>query len=61
MEALIDSMMLADVETFRQVYREADRLQRLVNDLQELGHEVMRLLRQIAKEQQCSVVIVSPD
>ena len=37
MEALIDGVLPADAETFQQVYREADRLQRLVNDLQELS------------------------
>jgi signal transduction histidine kinase len=37
MEALIDEVLPRDVETFQQVYREADRLQRLVNDLQELS------------------------
>ena len=37
MEALIDNVLPADAETFQQVYREADRLQRLVSDLQELS------------------------
>ncbi len=37
MEALIDEVLPADKETFQQVYREADRLQRLVSDLQELS------------------------
>jgi histidine kinase len=37
MEALIDDVLPGDVETFQQVYREADRLQRLVDDLQELS------------------------
>jgi signal transduction histidine kinase len=37
MEALIDDVLPADKETYQQVYREADRLQRLVNDLQELS------------------------
>ena len=37
MEALIDGVLPADAETFQQVYREADRLQRLVDDLQELS------------------------
>ena len=37
MEALIDGVLPAEAETFQQVYREADRLQRLVNDLQELS------------------------
>ena len=37
MEALIDDVLPAEVETFQQVYREADRLQRLVSDLQELS------------------------
>ena len=37
MEALIDNVLPADAETYQQVYREADRLQRMVNDLQELS------------------------
>lgn len=37
MEGLIDGVLPARAETFQQVYREADRLQRLVNDLQELS------------------------
>ena len=37
MEALIDGVLPADPETFAQIYQEADRLQRLVNDLQELS------------------------
>ncbi len=37
MEGLIDGVLPADVSTFQGVYREADRLQRLVDDLQELS------------------------
>lgn len=37
MEALMDGVLPADEETYLKVYREADRLQRLVNDLQELS------------------------
>ncbi|HKZ82173.1 MAG TPA: ATP-binding protein [Anaerolineae bacterium] len=37
MEGLIDGVLPSDAETFQQVYREADRLQRLVADLQELS------------------------
>ena len=37
MEALIDGVLPANMETYQQVYREADRLQRLVHDLQELS------------------------
>jgi histidine kinase len=37
MEGLIDGVLPRDEETYLQVYREADRLQRLVNDLQELS------------------------
>jgi two-component system sensor histidine kinase BaeS len=37
MEGLIDGVLPAEVATFQQVYREADRLQRLVYDLQELS------------------------
>ncbi len=37
MEGLIDGVLPAEIETFQQVYREADRLQRLVADLQELS------------------------
>jgi two-component system sensor histidine kinase BaeS len=37
MEGVIDGVLPAQAETFQQVYREADRLQRLVHDLQELS------------------------
>lgn len=37
MEGLIDGVLLADAETYQAIHREADRLQRLVNDLQELS------------------------
>jgi len=37
MEGLIDDVLPADLVTFQQVYQEADRLQRLVYDLQELS------------------------
>jgi len=37
MEGLIDGILPAESETFQRVYREADRLQRLVSDLQELS------------------------
>jgi histidine kinase len=37
MEGLIDEVLPATEETYQQIYREADRLQRLVNDLQELS------------------------
>jgi histidine kinase len=37
MEGLMDGVLPAEGETYQQIYREADRLQRLVNDLQELS------------------------
>jgi two-component system sensor histidine kinase BaeS len=37
MEGLIDGVLPAEAATFQQVYHEADRLQRLVHDLQELS------------------------
>jgi two-component system sensor histidine kinase BaeS len=37
MEGLIDGVLPTEAETFQQIYREADRLQRLVDDLQELS------------------------
>ncbi len=37
MEGLIDGVIPADPDVYQQVYREADRLQRLVDDLQELS------------------------
>jgi len=37
MEGLIDGVLPADASTFQRIYREADRLQRLVYDLQELS------------------------
>jgi signal transduction histidine kinase len=37
MEALMDGVLPSDQATYQQIYREADRLQRLVEDLQELN------------------------
>ena len=37
MEGLIDGVLPAEPETYQQIYQEADRLQRLVEDLQELS------------------------
>ncbi|MCQ3973443.1 MAG: two-component sensor histidine kinase [Anaerolineae bacterium] len=37
MEGLMDGILPVEPSTFQQIYREADRLQRLVNDLQELS------------------------
>lgn len=37
MEGLIDGVLVNDESTFNQIYQEADRLQRLVEDLQELN------------------------
>ncbi len=37
MEGLIDGVLPTEAATFQQIYREADRLQRLVDDLQELS------------------------
>ena len=37
MEGLIDGVLPPDAETFQQIYSEADRLNRLVDDLQELS------------------------
>lgn len=37
MEGLMDGVLPADSGTYQQIHREADRLQRLVNDLQELN------------------------
>jgi histidine kinase len=37
MEGLMDGVLEPDVETLERVYRQADRLERLVNDLQELN------------------------
>lgn len=37
MEGLMDGVLPADKSTYQQIYREADRLQRLVEDLQELN------------------------
>ena len=37
MEGLMDGVLPANEETYQQIYLEADRLQRLVNDLQELS------------------------
>ena len=37
MEGLIDGVLTSDETTYKHIYREADRLQRLVEDLQELS------------------------
>ena len=37
MEGLVDGVLPANAETFNQIHREADRLSRLVDDLQELS------------------------
>lgn len=37
MEGLIDGMLPSNEDTFQEIYREADRMERLVNDLQELS------------------------
>ena len=37
LEGLIDGVLPAEAATFQEIYREADRLQRLVDDLQELS------------------------
>ncbi|NIS81055.1 MAG: HAMP domain-containing protein [Anaerolineales bacterium] len=37
MEGLIDGVLPEEIETYQQVHREADRMQRLVHDLQELS------------------------
>ena len=37
MEGLMDGVLTADVQTFQQIYRQTDRLQRLIDDLQELS------------------------
>jgi histidine kinase len=37
MEGMMDGVLPAEPDTFQQIYQEADRLQRLVNDLQELS------------------------
>lgn len=44
MEGLIDDVLPADAATFEKVRREADRLQRLVSDLQELSRLEERVL-----------------
>lgn len=38
MEGLIDGVLTPDEASFEMIYRQADRLDRLVNDLQELNH-----------------------
>lgn len=37
MEGMMDGVLPAEPDTYQQIYHEADRLQRLVNDLQELS------------------------
>jgi two-component system sensor histidine kinase BaeS len=45
MEGLMDGVLPADAATFQQIYHEADRLQRLVSDLQELSRVEARAFR----------------
>lgn len=45
MEALMDGVLPAEKSTYQQIYREADRLQRLVEDLQELSRVDSSALR----------------
>jgi len=37
MEGLMDGVLTADAQTFQQIHRQTDRLQRLIDDLQELS------------------------
>ena len=53
MEGLMDGVLTPDVQTFQQIHRETDRLQRLIDDLQELSrveagaYEMNLLLREV--------------
>ncbi len=53
MEGLMDGVLTADVHTFQQIHRQTDRLQRLIDDLQELSRveagafEMNLLLREV--------------
>jgi len=53
MEGLIDGVLTPDVQTFQQIHRQTDRLQRLIDDLQELSrveagaYEMNLLLREV--------------
>jgi two-component system, OmpR family, sensor histidine kinase BaeS len=50
MEGLMDGVLPAEKSTYQQIYREADRLQRLVEDLQELSRVDGSTLRLNKKE-----------
>jgi two-component system, OmpR family, sensor histidine kinase BaeS len=44
MEGLMDGVLVPDVASYEMIYRQADRLERLVQDLQELNHIEMGIL-----------------
>ncbi|TET99384.1 MAG: HAMP domain-containing sensor histidine kinase [Anaerolineales bacterium] len=52
-EGLMDGVLTSDAQTFQQIHRQADRLQRLIDDLQELSrveagaYEMNLLLREV--------------
>ena len=61
MEGLVDKVLPANEETFMRVYQEADRLQRLVMDLQELSRveaNAVQLLRQPSQLKGLIVAVV---
>ena len=49
MEGLMDGVLPANEETYQQIYQEADRLQRLVDDLQELSRVEAKAYKLVMK------------
>jgi len=63
MEGLMDGVLPAEKSTYQQIYREADRLQRLVEDLQELSRvdgSSLRLNRKAVKVAELVKSAVTP-
>jgi histidine kinase len=57
MECLIDDVLPASVETYQQVHREVDRMQRLVHDLQELSRAEAGVYEMEVREIQVAEVV----
>ena len=59
MEGLMDGILPADTETFQQIHAEADRLSRLVDDLQELSRVEARAYQLDFRQVEISSLVAS--
>jgi histidine kinase len=59
MEGLIDGVLPADADTFQQIHAEADRLSRLVDDLQELSRVEARAYPLDLREMDLSALVAT--